>query len=281
MSDVQERAILCPNCRKLISADEPVCPHCGTAKPGAKWKSALVALIAPRGDNIVNYIIYVNVAMFVISILFSSSGVGMSGNPLTLFSPSSNAMLLLGATGTVPIDQVGRWWSLLSANYLHGGLLHIVFNMMALRQLGPFVIREYGIYRMMVIYTVSGLIGYWLSYEAGVRFTIGASAAVCGLIGAALYYGKSRGGEYGKAVSKEVSGWIFGLFIFGLIFPGINNWGHGGGILGGIAVGYLLNYRERKADNLVHLVLSAVCIFTTLAVLLWAVGTASFYRLGG
>jgi rhomboid protease GluP len=134
---------------------------------------------------------------------------------------------------------------------------------------------------MVVIYTISGLIGYWLSYEAGVRFTIGASAAVCGLIGAALYYGKSRGGEYGKAVSKEVSGWIFGLFIFGLIFPGINNWGHGGGILGGIAVGYLLNYRERKADNLVHLVLSGVCIFATLAVLLWAVGTAFFYRLAG
>jgi len=281
MSDVHERAILCPNCRKLISADEPHCPHCGTAKPGAKWKSALVALIAPREDSIVNYIIYLNVAMFAISILFSSSGIGMSGNPLTFFSPSSSAMLLLGATGTVPIDQAGRWWTLLSANYLHGGLLHILFNMMALRQLGPFVIREYGISRMVVIYTLSGVIGYWLSYKAGVRFTIGASAAVCGLIGATLYYGKSRGGEYGKAVSQEVRGWIIGLFIFGLIFPGINNWGHGGGILGGVVAGYLLGYRERKADSLMHLVLSGVCIFATLAVLLWAVGMTSFYHLGG
>lgn len=54
---------------------------------------------------------------------------------------------------------------------------------------------------MVVIYTLSGMCGFLVSYLAGVGFTIGASAAVCGLIGAALYYGKRRGGRYGQTVT--------------------------------------------------------------------------------
>ena len=59
------------------------------------------------------------------------------------------------------------------------------------------------------------------------------------LLGALLYYGKSRGGAYGSSVYREVSGWVISLFMFGLIFPGINNWGHGGGIIGGIIVAFV------------------------------------------
>ena len=73
--------------------------------------------------------------------------------------------------------------------------------------------------------------------------TIGASAALCGLIGAALYYGKSRGGTFGQAIYKHTSGWVIGLFFIGLM-PGINNWGHGGGLVAGIGTGYLFSYLE-------------------------------------
>jgi rhomboid protease GluP len=117
-----------------------------------------------------------------------------------------------------------------------------------------------------------------VSYLAGVPFTIGASAAVCSLIGALLYYGKSRGGAYGSSVYREVSGWVISLFIFGLIFPGINNWGHGGGILGGIIVGALLGYNERRRENHFDQALALLCGLATAGVLGWALLGAVVYR---
>jgi rhomboid protease GluP len=185
---------------------------------------------------------------------------------------------LLGSTGTIPIDQLHRWWTLISANYLHGGVLHILFNMIALYQIGPLVLREYGVGRFISLYTLGGVIGFFVSYLVGIRFTLGASAAVCSLIGASLYYGKSRGGTYGQAVYKQVSGWVLGLFLFGFLIPGINNWGHGGGIVGGIIIGYLFGYEERKKENLIHKSLGGICVFLTVAVLFWAVSSSFLYR---
>jgi rhomboid protease GluP len=142
---------------------------------------------------------------------------------------------------------------------------------MAVRQIAPWVANEYGPSRMFTIYTLGGVFGYWVSYQAGVPFTIGASAAVCGLIGALLWYGKSRGGVYGGSVYREVGGWVIGLFLFGLIFPGINNWGHGGGIIGGIVLGMLLGYNERRRESSIHKVLALFCAVATVAALAWAV----------
>ena len=112
--------------------------------------------------------------------------------------------------------------------------------MMALRQLAPFVIREFGPWRFILIYSLGGVIGFWISYWAGVQLTIGASASICALIGAILYYSKSRGGTYGQALYRQVSGWVLGIFLFGLLVPGINNWAHGGGMAAGILLGLAL-----------------------------------------
>jgi rhomboid protease GluP len=179
-------------------------------------------------------------------------------------------LLLLGSTGTIPILQFNNWWSLLAANYLHGGLLHIFFNMMALRQIGPLVGREYGTHRMFVIYTIGGVLGFVLSFLAGVRFTIGASAAICSLIGALLYYGKSRGGTYGQAVYKQVGTWAVMIFVFGLLVPGINNWGHAGGMAAGALLAYLVGYSEKKRETPGHRLLGLACGVATLLVLAWA-----------
>jgi len=71
------------------------------------------------------------------------------------------------------------------------------------------------------------------------------------------------------------------LFIFGLVVPGINNWGHGGGILSGIVLGYLLGYQERKREKLFHKILAGACAITTLLVLIWALSTAVYYSVMG
>jgi rhomboid protease GluP len=281
MTENHRKSILCPNCSKLISSDEPVCPHCGVSRPGVWWKSLPVTKGLFSGDRIIKTIIYANVGMYLISLVMNPARMGLSTNPFTFLSPSSRALMLLGSTGTIPIDQMHRWWTLISANYLHGGILHILFNMIALSQIGPLVLREYGVGRFISIYTLGGVIGFLLSYLVGIRFTLGASAAVCSLIGASLYYGKSRGGTYGQAVYKQVSGWVLGLFLFGFLVPGINNWGHGGGIVGGIIIGYLLGYEERKRENLIHKSLGGICVVLTVAVLAWAVSSSFYYRFFG
>ncbi|UCD82221.1 MAG: rhomboid family intramembrane serine protease [Desulfobacterales bacterium] len=277
----QRQSILCPNCRKLISSSEANCPYCGTSRPGSWYKHNAWTLGFRDPRQFVKYIIAVNVGMYIITILFNPRAAGLSMNPLTFLSPSDNSLFLMGATGTIPIDRYHRLWTLVSASFLHGGILHIFFNMAALHQLAIIVNREFGVYRMFAIYSLSGIIGFWVSYLAGVAFTIGASASVCGLVGAILYYGKSRGGVYGKALYKQVAMWVVFLFIFGLVVPGINNWGHGGGILAGIVLGFLLGYQEKKKENLYHKALAGACATATIAALIWAVSTAVYYSFLG
>ena len=225
------------------------------------------------GDWLVKALITANVLLFAISLVLSTSAGETSG----FLSPGQTSLMLLGATGTYPIDHFGRLWTVISANYLHGGIIHLIFNLMALKQIAPWASNEYGTSRMFTIYTLGGVIGYVVSYLAGVPFTIGASAAVCSLIGALLYYGKSRGGAYGSSVYREVSGWVISLFVFGLIFPGINNWGHGGGIIGGIIIGALIGYNERRPENQFDQALALLCGLATVGVLGWAVVRAFIY----
>lgn len=281
MTKHQRQSILCPKCRKLISVDETICPYCGLTRPGSLWKNNIITLGFSNTDQLIRTIIYVNVGIFIISLLLNSRLPGLSMNPFYILSPENRSLLLLGATGTIPIDRLHRWWTIVSANYLHGGILHILFNMIAFRQLAPLVAREYGVYRMFIIYTLSGIIGFRISYLAGVTFTIGASAAICGLMGSILYYGKSRGGIYGQSIYKQVAGWAVVLFLFGLIMPGINNWGHGGGIVAGIILGFFLGYRERKEENLFHRILAVFCVVLTVIVLGWAIISGIYYRYGG
>jgi len=256
------RAILCPRCRQLIGSDESVCSWCGTPRAASWWRLVNWSRGAFGGDWLLGAIVTLNVLYFALSLLV---GMGAGGS---VISPGQGSLFLLGATGTYPIDHYGRIWSLLSANYLHSGIIHLIFNLMALRQIGPLTAGEYGNSRTFVIYTLGGVCGYVVSYLAGVPFTIGASAAVCALIGAMLHYGRSRGGAYGEAIYRSVGGWVVGLFLFGLVFPGINNWGHGGGIAGGYLLGMLIGYGDRRKENLFHHILAVVCAVVTIAALI-------------
>src|SRR4030042_4212032 len=160
MAKKKKQAILCPNCKSLISRDEVQCPYCGIRRPGTWWKHNFLTQGFRDGDYILIAIIYVNIGLYVLSLLLNIRGTGFSANPLALLSPDTGSLVLLGAAGAIPINQFHAWWSLLSANYLHGGILHILFNMLALRQLGPLVVAAYGQYRMFIIYTLGGIFGF-------------------------------------------------------------------------------------------------------------------------
>ena len=266
------KSILCPNCRKLISIDEPACPYCGLKRPGLHNTAGAVRKIFFGADPVMA-IIYINIAFYILSLFLGGISNGGSFN---LLSPSNYSLFSLGATGTVPVLEAHRYWTLISASFLHGGIFHILFNMMALYQLGPFVLKEFGFHRFINLYIITGICGFATSVLFGVSFTIGASASICGLIGAIIYYGKSRGDSYGETIYKEAIGWVVGLIIFGLIFPGINNWAHGGGLLSGIALAFVTGYNDNKQESAAVKLLAYACILLTVLVLIWAVAGSIF-----
>jgi rhomboid protease GluP len=270
----ERKSILCPNCRKLISNDEPTCPYCGLVRPGLHNAAGSIRKIF-FGSHPVMVIIYINIAFYVLALLLDPRGI-LGEGMFSLLSPSNQSLFLLGASGTLPVIVYHRFWTLISASFLHGGILHILFNMMALYQIGPFVLKEFGFHRFINLYIITGACGFAASVLFGVPFTIGASASVCGLIGAVLYYGKSRGDFYGEVIFKEAMGWVIGLVVFGFFFSGINNWAHGGGLLSGIALSYLMGYNDNKMESAAIKLLAYACILLTVLVLIWALANPLF-----
>jgi rhomboid protease GluP len=160
----------------------------------------------------------------------------------------------------------------LSAAWLHGGLLHIVFNMLWIRDLGPATAHLYGASRTVIIYTVAAVAGFLASSLAGAylaflpgflrgaRLTVGASAPIFGLLGALLYYGR-RGGS--SLIGGQARSWAATLFLFGFILPGIDNWAHLGGFVGGYLASRFLD--PLRPERVHHLLIALACLGLSLA----------------
>ena len=210
-------------------------------------------------------IIAANVALFIICLFFSLPTLSWTLNPFYALAPSTDVLNFMGASGRLPILQYGSWWSVFTANWLHGSLLHILFNMMALKTVGPLVSAGFGTMRMFSIYTASGAAGFIVSYLGGVSITVGASSGLCGLIGALVYFGKSEQGQiWGQWVLKQTSGWIISLLLMGFLIPNINNWGHGGGFAGGFIAAWVLQHNGQRMESRWDSILAGILALVTL-----------------
>jgi rhomboid protease GluP len=214
-------------------------------------------------------------ALYAATLLADPRGV-RTGGMLSFLAPSMQSLFQFGASGAVPVFGFGRWWTLLSAGWLHGGILHLAFNMLWVRQLAPDTAELYGGPRMIIIYTVSSVCGFLLSSTAyiflgwlpipflsGARFTIGASAAIFGLLGALVYYGRRGGSSY---IGGQAKTYAVILFIFGFVMPGVDNYAHLGGFLGGYGMARWLDPLE--PERIDHVVAALACLgLTGLAIL--------------
>jgi len=158
----------------------------------------------------------------------------------------------------------------LTAGWLHAGLLHIFFNMMWVRQLAPDTSEMYGASRMVIIYTIAGVVGFAAStifggmfpflprFVRGAGFTVGASAPIFGLLGALVYYGRRTGS---RTVGDQARSWAIMLLIFGFIMPGVDNWAHLGGFAGGYGAAKFLDPLHPERPD--HMIGALVCLVAT------------------
>lgn len=222
-------------------------------------------------------IISLNMLIFAASVIMSGRAIGMTMNPLSFLQPSTESMIRLGASGSGLVFREKMWWTLLSAGYCHASLLHIIFNMLAFMSLGRLTAAVYGNQAMISIYTFSTITGFLLSALAGIPLTVGASAGICGLIGSSIIYGFVAKDALAIIIRKQNTGWIISLVLMGALIPGINNWGHGGGFIGGAAFGFIaLKTARWKGIERVHSAIAASSITATILAILIAVYTGLY-----
>lgn len=257
-------SVLCTSCGVLVGVNDETCYNCGRRNPGLwGYAPALRALGADLG--FVPFVIGACVVLFAFELIFSGGQIGMRGI-FGILSPSAQAEFLLGASGGLPVFRFGRWWTLLSASWLHGSAIHILFNMMWVRQLAPATAEMYGPGRMVIIYVAAGVAGFALSSFAfqylpnliilsGGAFTLGASASIFGLLGALVYYGRRSGSS---AVGSQALSYALMMGFFGFIMQGVDNYAHAGGFIGGYLMGQLLD--PLKPERIDHILIALVCL---------------------
>ena len=279
-------SVVCTSCGNLVGVNDPTCYNCGRRNPGL-WGFA--PLLRSLGNDLgfVPLILWGSTGLYVAMLLMSGSAIRMNGL-FSFFAPSSTTLFLFGASGGMPVFEYSRWWTVLSAGWLHSGVLHILFNMMWVRQLGPSCAELYGGGRMVIIYTVAGVAGFtassvaWLFFGGipiigGAGFTVGASAPVFGLLGAVVLYGQRSGSSMAR---REGLQYALMMGLFGLIMPGIDNWAHAGGFAGGWLMAKVLD--PLTPERIDHLAIALVCIVLTVASIAWSVihGMALFAAAG-
>jgi rhomboid protease GluP len=272
-------SVVCPSCGSLVGVRDDKCYHCGRANPGL-WGFGPALRALGTDFAFAPLVVGACVTLWAATLLMSMAGGGGigSGGLLSALSPNSNVLILFGASGAYPVFIEGHWWTVLSAGWLHAGLLHVAMNMYWVWQMGPAITELFGSARTVIIYTAGGVAGFALSSFAG-RFlpnlpilhaaglTVGASAPVFGLIGALYHYGRTGSG----AVKQMAVSIMIQAALFGLLVPGIDNYAHLGGFAGGYLTSAFLNPMTRERGD--HMIIALVCLVATVLAIVASVMT--------
>ena len=256
-------SILCPACGRLVGVAAEECPNCGRRNPGM-W--GLTSILGNVGRTVPFDQVVIGGAVFLFLCMLVVDPEGVSKRfGLNLLAPSLESSLRFGASGAMPLWQAGRWWTVLSAGWLHGSLIHIAFNLSWLRVLAPGVAELYGSSRMIILYTVSSAFAFLLTSTlrqftsfGRADITVGASAAILGFLGAMIWYGRATGS---RLVSAQAWSWSIGALVFGFFFPMVDNWAHLGGFAGGYVAAQFLD--PRKPERPGHVAAAVVCLVAT------------------
>lgn len=249
---MERSAICCPHCGAIESMQSKACHRCGKLLHGkAPHGKPLISEPVSKGESrrrletwVANPEFPVMVLRTLIGMHFAVVGalaLAHGGRLMEVVAPGQafqDALLQLGALSGTRVIENGEWYRLFTALFAHFGIIHLLFNSMALNAIGPETSRNLGPGRFMVVYLVAGVAGNAVSlwWHGAALFQVGASGAICGLMGSLYMIAVLRGGAYDAVVRRTVVRWIVMTVIFGFLVTGVDNAAH----LAGMAAGALL-----------------------------------------
>jgi rhomboid protease GluP len=276
----------CVSCNQLISVSDQTCPNCHRKNPSLwGYSRVLKGLGADLGFTkiIIGGCLVLYLATLAVDLEHIKND-GLSN----FLSPSIPSLWLFGASGSIPVFQRGCWWTVLSAGWLHGSLLHIAFNMAWVNDLALKVAKAFGAGRLVIIYTIaiiggfliSSIVGEYLpSSFHGASTAIGASGGIFGLLGALVAYGQIT---KDAAIKQEIWMLAIVMFVIGAVTPQVDNWGHFGGFIDGYLVSRMPGISPRQPEGMIQLVLAIGCLALTLFSILAAIAygyNSNFFEL--
>ncbi len=246
---------MCPNCRAFITTSDKVCPYCkepvAARAIDVRDPKALLGGLIPASKFTTSLILLLNIGVFI-----ASTYGGYGGQLLFRLGDKDSAAILVQH----------EWWRLITAGFLHGGLLHIGMNMWVLNDLGAEVERTFGTARFLVFFFAGTVFGFLLSSYFTANPSVGASAGLFGLIGAMIAFGMRNRTEVGRQIRAFYFKWALYGVALGLI-PGfsIDNYAHIGGLAAGIGIAYIAGtpvHSSRVSEKFWKAV-AVVCVLVT------------------
>jgi rhomboid protease GluP len=249
----QPRPKLCPNCGSIVGINATRCHNCGTNlrfSMAAVNRSLSGVFSGPA--PVTTALLVANLLMFGVEWM-ASAAQGQGGLSI-LGGMGGEAAYRLGLSSPYGIYYRHEWYRLITAMFLHGGLIHIGFNMMSLMQLGPALEELYGSSRYFFLYIFTGAFGFLVSSFLGTN-SLGASGGLLGLVGAMLAITSKRGGAYMRELRSRLISSVVFLFVLGFMGMGIDNKAHLAGLASGFVLGKIfadrqpMNAREKQIAN--------------------------------
>ena len=179
---------------------------------------------------LITYILIgINLILYIVPFLF-----GTEQEFITKFSVFGEAI------------RAGEYYRLITGIFIHGGLLHVGFNCYALYVIGSQIENFYGKFKYLIIYLFAGLMGSLFSMTFSPNMSVGASGAVFGLMGSLVYFGYHYRVYLGNVIKSQIIPLIILNLVLGML-PGIDNFAHIGGLIGGSIISMGLGVKDKSS----------------------------------
>jgi membrane associated rhomboid family serine protease len=243
------RPKLCPACGILVGANSTHCHQCGanvnfSLAAASKSLGRLMPSTSPASYAILG----ISCVLYLVCLLETIREGGLSTGGGGLFAVfglggiRGNVLFRLGESLPLPYNLI-QPWRFVTAIFLHASLLHIVFNMWVLMDIGPEVEELYGSARYLFIYVFTGVGGYILSSGIIGHTSVGASGALLGVIGVLLATTMGRRGLDAQILRRQLVRWLIYIAVWGFLVSGVDNYAHVGGFVSGFILGKILQER--------------------------------------
>jgi rhomboid protease GluP len=238
----RRKTVICQACRGLVDSSAKTCPLCG--RDSLQQIKASASAESPHFFS--RLILTINLMLFALMVIVDAKNKG--GIDAVMGGPSDGVFLDFGGRYPSAIAH-GQWWRIVTANFLHIGIVHLMFNSLVLYQIGPQVEEAFGSQKFIFLYLAAGIISNIAASFFGV-YGAGASGAIFGLLGVMAVYGYRMGGALGRMLMRQMLVWAAIGILIGFI-PGLNldNVSHISGFIAGAGLAFRIRPEQPSAGR--------------------------------